>query len=74
MKTLLYGCSLLKIPLDVVIVNTDSNGFLDREELRVEVVFDQTLRKSLGAATPMLRNESERGATELICYEGSSKV
>lgn len=67
--------SLLKIPLDVVIVNTDSDGFLDREELRVDAVFDQTLRDSLRAATPMLNKSTEHGGTaEMICYEGNSKV
>ena len=68
-------CSLLKIPLDVVIVNTDSDGFLSREELRVDAVFDQTLRDSLRAATPLLDESTETGSTaELICYEGNSKV
>lgn len=65
----------MTIPLDVVIVTTDSDGFLNREELRVDAVFDQTLKESLGAATPMLNKSTECGGTaELICYEGSSKV
>ena len=68
--------SLLKMPLDVVIVNTDSDGFLSREELRVDAVFDQTLRESLSAATPMLKEPTEYGSTTepLVCYEGNSKV
>ncbi len=64
------------MPLDVVIVNTDSDGFLSREELRVDAVFDQTLRESLKAATPMLNESTEHGGTAepLICYEGNSTV
>lgn len=65
------------MPLDVVIVNTDSDGFLSREELRVDAVFDQTLRESLKAATPMLKESTEYGGTTtepLVCYEGNNKV
>ena len=65
------------MPLDVVIVNTDSDGFLSREELRVDAVFDQTLRESLKAATPMLNESTEYGSTTaepLVCYEGNNKV
>lgn len=59
----------------MVIVTTDSDGFLNREELRVDAIFDKTLKESLGAATPMLNESTEYGGTaELICYEGSNKV
>ena len=77
MHTCIIRYSLLKMPLDVVIVNTDSDGFLSREELRVDAVFDQTLRESLKAATPMLNESTEYGGTTaepLVCYEGNNKV
>ena len=74
-------CREIEVPLDVVIVSTDRDGFINREELRVEAVFTQPLRTSLAAATPMLRGEQEEGrdgsmegASNFICYEGMHHV
>ena len=77
-------CREIEVPLDVVIVSTDRDGFINREELRVEAVFNRPLRTSLEAATPMLRGkEEEEGgrdgdvagrASNMICYEGMHHV
>ena len=74
-------CREIEVPLDVVIVSTDRDGFINREELRVEAVFNRPLRTSLEAATPMLRGKEKEGrdggvegASKMICYEGMHHV
>lgn len=59
-----------------MIVTTDSDGFLNRDELRVDAVFDQPIGDSLRAATPMINEYTKHGGTAepLICYEGNTKV
>ena len=76
---LLRLCSQIKLPLDVVIVSTDSDGFIDRDELRVDAVFNQSLRESLEAATPLMRkaegdDPSAVGVSDMVCYEGMHRV
>ena len=68
--------SIIKIPLDVVIVSTDSDGFLNREESRVDAVFNQSLGESLKEAVPVLKiSDFMAGADlEMVCYEGNYNV
>ena len=68
--------SLIKVPLDVVVLNTDSDGFLNREEHRVDAVFQQTLRESLKEIIPTLKttDASTVADMETICYEGNCNV
>ena len=70
--------SPLKIPLDVVVVSTDSDGFLNRDEHRVDAIFDRTLRESLKDVFMKLETaESDTDcSTEMTytCYEGNYNV
>lgn len=73
--------SELKIPLDVVVVSMDADGFLNREELRVEAVFNQPLKESLRQVAPMLTKstgnpEARDGdnCLEMACFEGNYHV
>lgn len=68
--------SFIKIPLDVVVVSTDTDGFLNREEHRVDAVFHQTLRESLKETIPTLKTTDTASAAnvEMICCEGNCNV
>ena len=76
-KSALYCIrSLLKIPLDVVVVDTDSDGFLNRDELRVQAIFNQSLRESLKDVFMKLNTAEDDSSTETAyaCYEGNYNV
>ena len=68
--------SHIKVPLDVVVVSTDGDGFLNREEYRVDAVFHQTLRESLKETIQTLITTDNATAVdvEMICYEGNCNV